>query len=78
MTEKNGQDEAGQDEAGRGEGEQAPDSRNMALAAVVFVLLLVGLGLMLTHRLRNASDLQDCLMTGRRNCADAGPSVIKR
>ena len=48
---------------------QEPDHRRGALLRLVFVLLLVIGGLGLVHVLRNMSQLQDCVMSGRTNCA---------
>ena len=48
---------------------EEPDRRRGALARLVFVLLLVIGGLVLVHILRNMSQLQDCVMSGRTNCA---------
>jgi hypothetical protein len=36
---------------------------------LVFVLALVAAGLFLAHELRGVSQLQDCVMAGRTNCA---------
>jgi hypothetical protein len=46
-----------------------PDPRRTALIGLVVVVLLVIAGLFLTHVLRNMSQLQDCVMQGRTNCA---------
>lgn len=48
--------------------EQLPDRRRAALM-LVFVLLLALGGLALVHVLRNMSQIQDCAMSGRTNCA---------
>lgn len=52
-----------------------PDSRNEtaptrrgALVGLVLVLLLVVAGLLLSHVLRDMSQLQDCALSGRSNC----------
>ena len=42
--------------------------RTAGLAAIVVVLLLLIGGLLLTQTLRKKSQLEDCLMAGRRNC----------
>jgi len=42
--------------------------RTAGLAAIVVVLLLLIGGLLLTQTLRKKSELEDCLMAGRRNC----------
>lgn len=48
---------------------EEPDGRRGALLRLLFVLLLVVAGLGLVHVLRNMSNLQDCVMAGRTNCA---------
>jgi hypothetical protein len=54
---------------GQSSGAQEPDSRRGALIGLVVILLLVVGGLVLTHVLHNMSRLQDCVMSGRSNCA---------
>jgi hypothetical protein len=44
------------------------DRRTAGLAAIVVLLLLLIGGLMLTHTLHKKSQLEDCLMAGRRDC----------
>ena len=46
-----------------------PNRRRAALAGLIFVVVLVLAGLFLTHELRGVSQLQDCVMSGRTNCA---------
>jgi hypothetical protein len=48
---------------------QSRDPRRAALLGLLLVLLLVGGGLYLAHVLHNAAQLQDCVMSGRTNCA---------
>jgi hypothetical protein len=48
---------------------QAPNSRRGAVIGLVVVLVLIVGGLVLVHVLRGASQLQDCVMSGRTNCA---------
>jgi hypothetical protein len=48
---------------------RAPDSRRAALVALIFVALLVLAAIFLEHVLRDTSRLQDCVMSGRSNCA---------
>ena len=43
------------------------DRRTAGLAAIVVVLLLLIGGLLLTHTLHKKSQLEDCLMAGRRD-----------
>jgi hypothetical protein len=49
--------------------EPDPDSRRPAVIGLVLVLLLVVAGYFLVTALRRNADLEDCLMSGRRNCA---------
>jgi hypothetical protein len=49
--------------------DDAPDSRRGALIGLGVVLLLVVSGLILAHLLRDTSQEQDCVMSGRTNCA---------
>ena len=52
-----------------------PDPRRAAVVGLlVTVLLLLG-GLLLIHVLSRASKLQDCVMSGRTNCAPIDPPV---
>lgn len=48
---------------------EAPDSRRGALIGFGVVLLLIVGGLVLAHVLRSTSQMQDCVMSGRTNCA---------
>lgn len=61
----------GTDEAGN---PRAPDMRWPALMGLLFALLLVFGGMFLIRELGRAARLQDCVMSGRTNCApvDAG------
>jgi len=49
-----------------------PDSRRPAVIGLAVVLLLVVAGYFLVGALRRNADLEDCLMSGRRNC---GPAI---
>ena len=51
-------------------------SRSRALIGLVVVAVLVIAAVYLVHALRNESNLEDCLMSGRTNCApiEAPPS----
>ena len=44
---------------------------------VVMLILLVGGGLFLMFELRDASNLQDCVQSGRKNCAPIDTSDLK-
>jgi hypothetical protein len=46
-----------------------PDPRRGAVAGLIITLLLVLGGVFLVHVLNRASSLQDCVMSGRTNCA---------
>lgn len=46
-----------------------PDRRRAAVAGLIVVLLLVVVGYFLMEALRHESNLEDCLLSGRRNCA---------
>jgi hypothetical protein len=46
-----------------------PRSRRGAVIGLIVVIVLVAGGLLLTHILRDMSDIQDCAMSGRTNCA---------
>ncbi len=43
--------------------------RRGALIALVVIAVLVAGGLWLSHTLRGVSQVQDCVMAGRSNCA---------
>jgi hypothetical protein len=51
-----------------GDGDDGGPSRRAAVAGLVVVLLLVVIGYFLMTSLRNESNLEDCLMSGRKNC----------
>ena len=46
-----------------------PGPRRQAVAAAILLALLLGAGLWITGALRGASQIQDCVQAGRRNCA---------
>jgi hypothetical protein len=46
-----------------------PDPRRTAAIGLIVVVLLVIVGLLLIHVLRDMSNVQDCVMQGRTNCA---------
>ena len=45
-----------------------PDSRRPALLGLVLVLALVVAGYFLVNALQKNASLEDCLMSGRKNC----------
>jgi hypothetical protein len=49
--------------------DDAPDGRRSALIGLGIVVVLVVAGWFLAHVLRNTSRMQDCVMSGRTNCA---------
>ena len=53
----------------RPQGPNDPDPRRGALIGLAIVILLVLGGLVLVHVLRDTGRLQDCVMSGRTNCA---------
>jgi hypothetical protein len=46
-----------------------PDPRRAAVAGLIVTVLLVVGGLLLVHVLSRTGKLQDCVMSGRTNCA---------
>jgi hypothetical protein len=50
-------------------GDRETDPRWMALLRLILVVALVVGGLLLVRELRSVSQLQDCVMSGRTNCA---------
>lgn len=48
---------------------ESRDPRRAALLGLVLILALVGGGLYLAHVLHDAARIQDCVMSGRTNCA---------
>jgi len=59
----------GGDGSAGGDPESDPTgTRNGALVGLILVVLLVAGALLLTHVLRNMSQLQDCALSGRSNC----------
>jgi len=49
--------------------DRGPDSRRPALIGLALVLVLVVASYFLVNALRRNADLEDCLMSGRKNCA---------
>ena len=44
------------------------DSRRGAIAGLMIAAVMIGVGLWLARDLTAASKMQDCVMSGRRNC----------
>ena len=53
----------------RSQEQQEEDRRTAALMGFIVVLVLAIAGLVLVRELAKKSQLEDCLMSGRRNCA---------
>ena len=49
--------------------DNGPDSRRPAVIGLIVVLLLVVAGYFVMMALQRNATLEDCLMSGRRNCA---------
>lgn len=49
--------------------QEGADRQTSSLAGLAFALLLVVIGLFLVHTLRSKAVVEDCLMSGRTNCA---------
>ena len=55
-----------------------PDSRRPAVIGLLVILLLVVVGYLLFSALRSNAKLEDCLMSGRKNCAPIETPVRQR
>ena len=60
------------------ENRRAPDPRGPALIGLLVTGLLVLGGVLLIHVLGRAARLQDCVMSGRTNCAPIDPASVDR
>ena len=47
----------------------AGPSRRGSLVALLVIVVMVAIGLFISHRLRDAATIQDCVSSGRSNCA---------
>ena len=47
---------------------QTGDNRRGAIAGLIIAIVILGVGLWLARDLTAASKMQDCVMSGRRNC----------
>lgn len=56
------------------EPEQKESNRSPAIAGLGIAVVLLAAGLWLVHELTAASKMQDCLMSGRRNCNAIEPA----
>ena len=57
---------------------QRPDPRRAALVGMLVALVLVIVGLILVKKLGDAGRLQDCVMSGRTNCAPIDTAPAQR
>jgi len=57
---------------------RGPNKRWRAPVGLSIILLLVLLGLFLVHKLRVMSQIQDCVMSGRTNCAPIYPETPEK
>jgi len=55
---------------------QRPPENRAALIGLAVIVLLVAGGLFLVHVLNAASQMQDCVMSGRTNCAPVDTSTL--
>ncbi|HZS81287.1 MAG TPA: hypothetical protein VFA50_00330 [Stellaceae bacterium] len=60
------------------EDENDDDRRTRSLAGLAFLLLLLVIGLAMTQKLKAVSNLEDCLMSGRSNCAPIDTDALAR
>ena len=49
-------------------------SRKGPLAALLIIIAMVAISLYISHRPREAATVQDCVASGRSNCAPIDPS----
>ena len=52
-------------------------SRKGPLAALLIIIAMVAISLYISNRLREAATLQDCVASGRSNCAPIDPSGLR-
>jgi hypothetical protein len=57
---------------------KTPDSRRGAVIGLLVIVLLVVGGLLLVRTLRHMSEIQDCAMSGRTNCAPIDSAASSR
>jgi len=67
---QSGPDRSGPDRSGHDHDEDPPPGPPRgALAALLLVIVLAGAFMFVMHRLNQAGQLQDCIASGRTNCA---------
>jgi hypothetical protein len=54
-----------------------PPANPFGLVPVLILLVVVAVGFFVAFRLRDVSTLQDCVMSGRKNCAPVDTSEMK-
>ena len=55
------------------EDEQSEGSSRAKIIGVVFMIVLLAVAFVITQKLRSMSAIQDCVMSGRTNCAPIIP-----
>jgi hypothetical protein len=60
------------------QGPREPDSRRAAVVGLLVTIALVVVGLILVKVLGDAGRMQDCLMSGRTNCAPIDSTPAER
>lgn len=55
---------------------RVPDPRRAALAGLLITVLLILGGMILIHVLGRTGKLQDCVMSGRTNCAPIDSAAV--
>lgn len=65
-------------EGGRGEDDDYRHRMMVNLAALVFTILLAGVGVWLTVQIADMRKNQDCALSGRRNCAPIDIKAVDR
>ena len=56
---------------------EEPPANPFGLVPVLILLVLVAVGFFVAFRLRDVSTLQDCVMSGRKNCAPVDTTDMK-
>jgi hypothetical protein len=56
---------------------EEPPANPFGLVPVIILLVVVAVGFFVAFRLRDVSTLQDCVMSGRKNCAPVDTTDMK-